>query len=251
VPTWEELLEPDWACPTCGGFLWWEDLRGGRHCVDCEGRKLERSLALADRAARLRRTGRPARREAAPTAKAASPAGPRCDPAAAFDSLDAGGKRRSIRLGKVSQKTAEAVKVRIEHLAAAAETRHALDGETAQWVAELGDELAAKLARAGLVPERESATLGDFLQTYIDSRVDVKRGSRLNYRQTQESLLRVFGSKKPLRDITAADGDDFRLRLKAEGYAEATVRRRVKYARQFFLRWRCGRSWCLKIPLPR
>jgi hypothetical protein len=41
------------------------------------------------------------------------------------------GKRRTIRLGKVPQKTAEAVKVKVEALVAAAITRQALDNETA------------------------------------------------------------------------------------------------------------------------
>ena len=36
--------------------------------------------------------------------------------------IGADGKRRSVRLGKVPQRTAEAIKVRIEHLAIAAAT---------------------------------------------------------------------------------------------------------------------------------
>ena len=47
------------------------------------------------------------------------------------------GKRRSIRLGKVSQRLAEGVQVKVEHLTAARLTGGALDGETARWVADL------------------------------------------------------------------------------------------------------------------
>jgi hypothetical protein len=32
----EDLPEADWACATCGGFLWWEDGFGGRHCSACD-----------------------------------------------------------------------------------------------------------------------------------------------------------------------------------------------------------------------
>jgi len=146
----------------------------------------------------------------------------------------ADGKRRSIRLGKVSQKTAEAVKVRIEHLAAAAETRHALDGETARWVARLGDDLAGKLARAGLIPERESATLGDFLQTYIESRIDVKPASRVILRHVKRNLIDFLGAGRKLRSITSADAEDFRLHLVGEGLAASTIAKRLQRARQMF-----------------
>jgi len=54
VLPWEEPPETDWTCADCGGFLWWEDVKGGRHCVDCGREKLARSLELAERAARLR-----------------------------------------------------------------------------------------------------------------------------------------------------------------------------------------------------
>jgi len=53
-PDFGEPVEPDWTCTQCGGIGWWEDLRGGRHCVDCDRRKLTRCLNLAERAARLR-----------------------------------------------------------------------------------------------------------------------------------------------------------------------------------------------------
>jgi len=145
------------------------------------------------------------------------------------------GKRRSIRLGKVSQKTAEAVKVQIEHLAAAGETRHALDGETARWVADLGDDLAGKLAAVGLVPKREAATLGDFLQGYVDSRGDVKGSTATVYGHTRRCLLGYFGPDKPLREITQGDADSWRLWLVSnQELADNTVRRRCGIAKQFF-----------------
>ncbi|MEE9296465.1 MAG: integrase, partial [Phycisphaerae bacterium] len=45
-------------------------------------------------------------------------------------------RRRSIRLGKASQRTAEAVKFRVEQLVTATITGHAMDDETARWLAE-------------------------------------------------------------------------------------------------------------------
>ena len=87
-----------------------------------------------------------------------------------FTALD--GKRKTIRLGKVSQRAAEAVKYRVEQLLAAKLTGHALEADTARWMAELSDDLAAKLARAKLIPsrERQVTTLRPFLEDYIAER---------------------------------------------------------------------------------
>ncbi len=65
------------------------------------------------------------------------------------------GKRKTIRLGKVPQRTAEAVKFRVEHLLAAKLTGHAVDADTARWVAELEPAMADKLAAVGLTEPRQ------------------------------------------------------------------------------------------------
>src|SRR5262249_41363707 len=92
------------------------------------------------------------------------------------------GRRRSLRLGKVSQRQAEAIKFRVEALNAALISKVPLDGDTAAWVAEIGDELAAKLAAVGLIPERAGMALGEFMEAYIEGRSDVTGGTRTKYR---------------------------------------------------------------------
>ena len=76
------------------------------------------------------------------------------------------GKRKAIRLGKMPQRAAETVKLRVEQLLAAKVSGCGWDNETAGWVAELSDELADKLAKAGLIPVRDRATLGAFIESY-------------------------------------------------------------------------------------
>jgi hypothetical protein len=88
--------------------------------------------------------------------------------------VGADGKRRSIRLGKVTQRQAEAVKVRVEALNTAAITGHPVDDEVARWLASLDTTMAAKLAGVGLIPKREVTTLGPVLENYLQSRTDVK-----------------------------------------------------------------------------
>jgi integrase len=134
----------------------------------------------------------------------------------------------------VSQRTAEAVKTRVEILNAAKIAGHAVDGDAAGWVANLDAALADKLASVGLIPRRASASLGVFLDFYIEGRCDVKFRTRLWYRQTRENLVVFFGTGKALHEISEGDAEDWRLYLIGKGYAEATVSRRCKYAKQFF-----------------
>lgn len=102
------------------------------------------------------------------------------------------GKRRSIRLGKVSQRLAESVQIKVEHLAAAQATGGVLDGETARWVANLDLVLADKLAAVGLIPKRQRSTLGDFLDRYIENRSDVKGSTATVYGHTRRCLIEYF-----------------------------------------------------------
>jgi integrase len=143
------------------------------------------------------------------------------------------GKRRSVRLGKVSQKQAESVKLRIEALNAADISKCPLDRDTAAWVEGIGADLAAKLAAVGLVPERESALLGEFTRGYIDRRTDIKPRTRINLEACRTRLVEFFGEDKPIRAISAGDADAWLLWLR-ERYANGTVGRTVKRAKQLF-----------------
>ena len=151
------------------------------------------------------------------------------------------GKRRSIRLGKCSQKTAESVRVRVEHLAAAVNHGAPLDDETARWVTERESTMYNRLAAAGLVKPREPQTgesrhdvkLGDFLGQYLTGRTDIKPSTRTNLEQVQRNLLDFFGADKPLREVSPGDADGFRVFLLGK-LAENTVRRNCGRAKQFF-----------------
>ena len=145
------------------------------------------------------------------------------------------GRRRSIRLGKVTQRMAEAVKLRVELLSAAIQAGHAVDDETARWLATIDDRLNAKLAAVGLAAIRQTATMAAFLDSYITSRGDVKGSTGTVYGHTRRCLVEYFGASKPLRDITPGDADKWRLWLVThEKLAENTVRRRSGIAKQFF-----------------
>ncbi len=153
--------------------------------------------------------------------------------------VDADGQRRQVRLGKIPLRAAEAIQTRIEHIVAARRAGIAWDGPTAEWVAGLPDDLAGKLAAVGLIPKRErggnqGTTLGAFLDAWIDMRTDVKPGTKLTYQQAKAALVGFFGEDKPLGEINKGHAKQFRIYLKEQGYADATISRRIKHARTFF-----------------
>ena len=147
---------------------------------------------------------------------------------------DAAGKRRTVALGKVSQKQADFVKTKIEALAASCITGHAPDDEVSRWLAKRDTVMLEKLAAVGLVARRESATLGKFLDEFTASRIDVKPATREIWSQPVRNLKDFFGVDRPLRAITGGDAENFRLFLVGEKLASTTVQKRLQFARQFF-----------------
>src|SRR5262245_58476453 len=80
------------------------------------------------------------------------------------------GERRSIRLGKISQRAADAIKVKIDDLESAILSGCGWQPATALWVAEIPDSLAKKLADKGMIPQRQgpaAETLGAFCEGYF------------------------------------------------------------------------------------
>jgi len=142
--------------------------------------------------------------------------------------------RKTIRLGKVTMRQAEAVKVRIEQLVLAATgVTGVVDDETANWLTGLDERMYDRLAAAGLVTERSSVNLGAFLDAYIEERRDVKRGTATIYGHVKANLTDFFGDNKPLREITPGEADQWQLYLVELGLAHNTIRRRCGVAKQF------------------
>lgn len=148
--------------------------------------------------------------------------------------VNAAKDRKTIRLGKVSLRQAEAVKLKVQDLVGSSITGHAPSDETSRWLATLEPDLYDKLVAVELVKKRESPALGAFCQSYIDGRKDIKPGTRINLERIQRYLVEFFGEKRALRSITAGDAEDFQQDLLGKGKSDNTVRRSIGRARQFF-----------------
>ena len=149
------------------------------------------------------------------------------------------GSRRTVRLGRCSERDAESVCRHIEDLSAATIHGQPLRRETAVWLSGIGDKLHNRLSRAGLVASRmapapESAKLGPSLTAHLDGRVDVKAATKVVYGQVVRDLKEYFGEDRNLRDVTQGQADDFRQWLIGRKLAPTTVYKRLKVARSLF-----------------
>ena len=147
------------------------------------------------------------------------------------------GSRKTVRLGKCSERDAQQICRHIEALVAANIASQPIPRETAVWLASIGDTLHSRLTRAGLVEPRaevDAVKLALFIDSYIASRIDTKPQTVINLKAARRELVNHFGDDKLLAAITAGDADAFRLAALGRGLAENTVRRLCGRARQFF-----------------
>jgi len=155
---------------------------------------------------------------------------------------DPDGKRRSVRLGAVPVKLADAFRLRVEALNVARITETAWDGDLSVWVRNLPDVMHRRLARVGLVEPRanaEAPTLAALIDQY-EQTATVKPSTVAARRQATKSLLEYFGGDTLLNAMTPADADRWRRTLTDEGLAKATIAKRVHVARALFrkaVRW--------------
>jgi integrase len=146
------------------------------------------------------------------------------------------GSRKTIRLGKCDQKTAESICRHVEALLSARLAGEPIPRATAAWLEGIGDKLRNRLERAGLVePTRSQVpTLAELIATYQDHRSDIKPATRIQLTQAGQKLLAYFGPDRPIDRITEADAENYYRFLMSLGLAHNTARRHAGRAKQYF-----------------
>ena len=151
--------------------------------------------------------------------------------------VDADGRRRTIRLGRLDRRAADGVLRHVETLLACKLAGQPIPRDTALWVGALGPVLRQRLARAGLIearPEPERCALGEFLDDYIRSRVDIKPSTRTVLDQARRRMIEFFGADKPIDRITTKDADAYRAWLiEDRGLARNSVAKLTRYGRHY------------------
>lgn len=143
------------------------------------------------------------------------------------------GKRRTVRLGKCDLKTAQLIRGHVEHLLTAKLTGTAPPQATAQWVADLGEPLRSRLAKAGLIEAAQAMpTLRAWCQNYIAGRTDLAPRSIALLEHATRLMCEFFGPDRPIDRITPADAEAFS-RWPKLGQASNTIRKRVGWGKQF------------------
>ena len=146
------------------------------------------------------------------------------------------GKRKTIRLGKCTAKTANTIRIHIEEILTAKAAGQPVPINTAQWLGNIDDTLHARLAKVGIIDARREAsstTIGDLVHALIAERPNMKRFTKKNILQAKQKMLAFFG-QRPMQEVTHADAVAFQNHLIAQGYVEATYRRTLGYGRQFW-----------------
>jgi len=126
------------------------------------------------------------------------------------------GKRDALYVGKLRMRDTEKIADRVEALLSALSSRRPLEPDLAEWIADVPDWLAEKLADKQLIARRirdseadRGTLLGEFLTDHLVRRSDLKGTSLVVYEHVQRNLEAFFGKDKPLREITEGDAVDF------------------------------------------
>jgi integrase len=163
---------------------------------------------------------------------------------------DAGGRQRSLRLGKCSDRAALSALAGFERVLEAHRLGSTIHPDGVRWLEALDDRMHARVAALGLVGPRKGGaevTLADLLERF-ETTAAVKESTRAAYRQTTRCLKDTIGAGTPLASITAADADGWRKsiagplpsRRAGRGptrlLSPATVAKRVHVAKAIFRR---------------
>ena len=159
------------------------------------------------------------------------------------------GSRKTLRLGKIDRKSAEAINRHVESLLSSKIGGQPIPRETATWLTGIGESLRDKLVAVGLVQTVSGINgtkLGEFLSAYMAKRTDIKPASLLAVEQVVRNLTTYYGVDRHISSITAGEAEDFKRWLtsdartrggvqeKTPGLSPATVAKRLQRSSAIF-----------------
>ncbi|MCC7389537.1 MAG: tyrosine-type recombinase/integrase [Phycisphaerales bacterium] len=161
-----------------------------------------------------------------------------------------GGNRKTLHLGNVEKKFADAVATRVETILGAQLRGEPLDRETSEWLGSIDDWLHKKLAAVGLTKGRQCRTLGDWMKQFMASRAGLKPASIKKLEQTRQTLESFFGKDRLLQQISPEDAARWRESLSRSGLSEASVKTHTGNVKTMF-RELVDREVLLRSPFAR
>ncbi|MEM4168372.1 MAG: site-specific integrase [Candidatus Caldarchaeum sp.] len=149
-----------------------------------------------------------------------------------IDFYDTDGSRKSIRLGRVSRRTAENVKVHVEALIEARIDQGRVPAATTAWLESISTQLRDKLVRAGLVEVQCQLTVREYLEEWHQRRQNAgyTPESLIAWGQVIRDLNQCFADRK-LVGLTLEDGERFLQYLRSRNLAQCTIAKRLRHAK--------------------
>ena len=147
--------------------------------------------------------------------------------------------RRTVYLGRVSDKESETIRRRIEGILSSKILGSPMAQDDAAWLAK-SPALREKLIAVGLVepepiPEKVIIpTLDAFLDGYIKRHGKSRKPATVAvWKQVVANLKEYMPKEIRINQITAGHAKEFHEKLKARGMATTTIHKRIQFARQF------------------
>jgi integrase len=145
-------------------------------------------------------------------------------------------RRRGLRLGNLKPAALRVVCTHVDELVRAAKLGVSPAETTVKWVANISDGLHEKLVHAGLTgPRAQATTLSAFVDQFLASALHLKERTKLNIRGTRKRMVVFFGDVE-LKSITPEKAEDWLASMRDASYADATIGRNLKRAKQLFRR---------------
>ena len=147
------------------------------------------------------------------------------------------GTNKTVRFSGFKKSAVQEIAGHVKELVAAKATASAIDRRTANWLADVGQNIHDKLSKAGLVEPRASSLLSEFMAEYMaDGKTADGRPAAQNtlkkWKQAQKVLNEFFGNKN-LRDISHDDAVRFRRWLDTKTLGENGKRTHISVAKMF------------------
>ena len=148
-------------------------------------------------------------------------------------------KIRELYLGKVSRRSANEFRMKLEPLIDSIRLVTNPTASTLNWAESLDDATKTKLAKAGLIQLAESMhvpTLDEFVEDWIESHrgTNLKESTITVYGRCKRLLLKYFDKSRPIDSITKGDATEWQSKLQQARLAENTVRKMASVAKQMF-----------------
>ena len=142
----------------------------------------------------------------------------------------ADGKRRTLRLGRMTTREASAVLVRVERLIACRAAGEKPTPELRDWVAGLDVMLQKRIVAVGLIDRPGGGLFRDLAERYLASKRGGVKASTLTRLGQSMTSLNVEIGNRTVRSLTRADADAVRVAF-LKTFSEATTRKRLSDCR--------------------